>query len=279
MALRLFIICPLLWGLGSVPEGFALETRSFIWWAAAPAERLADGTARQLLTLTALPGSTLESQEVFFRLTPLKRFNQAGEAKEARWFKGEWRPDEALTMELRAGEYVRAEVFAKAVIDGREHFAQTTLMLFGQSGQDFPVALKAEKPDWPEFSVAVGGAIYWPQTGHEFSVEFQRAEPATKLEVVSAQGEILAELAASSGLFKYTPPRDPALDQAGYAASKPLIFLARDMRGGSASFAIAIHRSRVAGLDEKSGLMIFAAAFLLTALLAAWARRKAAPCF
>jgi hypothetical protein len=214
------------------------------------------------------------------RVTPLYRFNQPGEPEKARWLKGEWASTEPWALAVQAGEYVKVDVFARAEIEGRPHFAQTRLLLYGQSGEDEKVPENlAETPDRPEFQISSDGEFYWPQTGHEFTFRLEGLEMAGGgLEVWSAQGELLDFAGTSAQVFKYTPPHDPALDRAGYRAEKPLIFVARNPDGASSSFTLVVHRSRLAGRNLPAGLGLFAAAVTVGGALVWRARRRFSPC-
>lgn len=253
----------------------------FIWWSPAPVERLGDGRARQTLTLETSSKTSVKLPEAWLRVTPLRRYNRPGEPAEAFWLKGEWASASPWTLVVETNGYVTADVFARAEIGGRTHFAQTVLRLFSRSeaaGQ----ALEGleDVPDVPEFRMSSSGEFYWPQTGHEFTFALEGLDAArNELEIWSGQGARLATLTASTGTFKYTPAHDPSLDRAGYAAGKPLIFMARDNNGGSAAFTLVVHRSRTAGLDKDAGLAVFAAALLLSGLTTWLTRRKARPCW
>ena len=253
---------------------------AFIWWSPDPVKRLADGRASQVLTLkTSLPSSAIQPQ-AWLRVTPLRRYNQPDTPETARWLRGEWLSAEPWTMAAAAGEYVQADAFARAEIDGQAHFAQTRLLLYGQSRENGSgrEAL-IQDPGPAEFQVSSDGEFYWPQTGHEFTFALRGLEAAGDgLEVRGGQGESLGRAEASAGAFKYTPAHDPALDRAGYAAEKQLVFVARDAAGGSASFTLVVHRSRRAGLNLPAGLAVFGSAFLCCALGAGLARLKERPC-
>ena len=254
--------CLLAGGLCFAPEG-AASSAPFIWWSPAQAERTPDGRVGQVLTLEA--SSQLTRPEAWLRVTPQPSFNRPGEMKKAHWRQAEWAGAEPWTLTVQAGEYVRVDAFAWAEIEGRPHFAQTRLLLYGKSGESGTEG-PGEAPDRPEFQVTSDGEFYWPQTGHEFTLTIEGLEAADGLEVWSGQGELLALLEASAGAFKYIPAHDPTLNLAGSRAVKPLIFVARGPGDESASLTLMVHRSRLAGLNLKAGLAVIAATFMITCL-------------
>jgi len=255
--------CLLAGGLCSAPEG-AASSAPFIWWSPAPAERRPDGRVAQVLTLKA--SSELIRPEAWLKVTPQPRFNRPGEPKTAHWRQGAWASAEPWTLAVQAGEYVRVDAFARAEIEGRPHFAQTRLLLYGKSKESEAETPGEEAPDRPEFQVSSNGEFYWPQTGHEFTLTLEGLEAANGLEVRSGQGELLDVLENSAGAFKYIPAHDSALNRAGPRAVKPLIFLAHGPDGESASLTLMVHRSRVSGLNLKAGLAVIAASFMISCL-------------
>jgi hypothetical protein len=259
-------------------EGAALAT-PYIWWSPAPAERLADGRVGQVLTLKIFPqADPARPPEAWLRVTPLRRFNQPGEPETARWRQGEWASADPWTLAVQAGEYAKVDAFAKAEIEGVSHFAQARLLLYGQAGEADPGIFAEAPKNLPEFQISSNGEFYWPQTGHEFTLALAGLAAPGGLEVHSGQGELLDRAEDADGAFKYTPAHDPALDRAGYKAEKPLIFVARNPEGDSASFTLVVRRSRLAGLRPKAGLAVFAAAFLLCGLTTGLARLRERPC-
>ena len=241
----------------------AASSAPYIWWSPAPAESTPDGRVGQVLTLEA--SSKLIRPEAWLRVTPQPRFNRPGELSKAHWRQVEWTKAEPWTLTVQAGEYVRVDAFARAEIEGRPHFAQTRLLLYGKSKASEPEG-PGEAPDRPEFQVSSNGEFYWSQTGHEFTLTLEGLEAAGGLEVWNGQGELLALLQISAGAFKYTPAHDLALNRAGPLAVKPLIFVARNHDGESASLTLMVHRSRLAGLNLKAGLAVIAAAFMISCL-------------
>jgi len=243
----------------------------FIWWSVGTGGSLPDGRFEQTLTLETLLGVAVEQPDVWLRVN-------AGRGGAAFWRKGEWSSSDPWTLIVQSNEYAVVNAFARAEIKGQPHFAQTRLVLYGQSKEtDKNRKDSGEGPDWPEFQARSSGEFYWPQTGHEFSVSLSK-EARENMEVWSGGGKLLDEMRNSGTVYTYTPPHDPALNRAGTTASKPLIFVARINEGGSASFTQIVHRSRFAGLNKKAGLTVFTAAFLLSCLTAVLSRKKVRPC-
>jgi len=240
---------------------------SFIWWSVGTGGSLPDGRFEQTLTLESWPTIAVEQPDVWLRVS-------AGRGGDALWRKCEWASSNPWTLIVQSDEYASVTAFARAEIDGQPYFAQTRLVLYGQSKEKVTSREgSGEGPDWPEFRVRSSGESYWPQTGHEFSVSLNK-EVRKDMEVWNGEGELLDEMHNSGTVYKYTPPHDPALNWAGTSASKPLIFVARIDEGGTASFTQLVHRSRFAGMNKKAGLTVFTAAFLLSCLATVLARRK-----
>ena len=264
----------------SADEEGAASTSAFIWWSPDQVKRLADGRASQVLTLKTSPPSRAIQPQAWLRVIPLRRYNQPDPPEKALWLRGEWLSTEPWILAAAAGEYAQVDAFARAEIDGQPHFAQTRLLLYGQSreNESGPEA-QVQNPGPAEFQVSSNGEFYWPQTGHEFTFALQGLEAAGGgLEVRDGLGELLDRAKTSEGAFKYTPAHDRALDRAGYAAAKTLVFVARDAAGDSASFTLVVHRSRLAGLNLPAGLAVFAAAFSLCGLGVGLARLRGRPC-
>ena len=277
-----------IWFLTGIP-GFASEAVNsdtpFIWWAPGTGGRLADGRFEQIVTLHILPMLAVGKPEAWLRITTTSGFMGTGGAREVFWQKGEWSLSDPMTLIIHSGEYAVADVFARVEIDGKQHFAQITFILYGQTAETEkePRNLdsaenSSEGPAWPEFRVRSNAEFYWPQTGHEFSVNFNGEAADDWLEVRGENGELLDVINGSENSFTYTPAHDPALNRLGPTAAKPVIFVTRNGEGGSASFTQMVHRSRFGGMNKRAGVTVFAVSFLLSGLTAWLARRRAQPC-
>ena len=256
-------------------EGSA-DQEAFIHWSAAPVERLADGRVKAVLTLESF--GSLENPVAYYRLARLGRFN-GPEAPEDPEIHGlDWEADGRRVV-IVSGEYGRVTVFARAEFQGRPLYAQTAFNLYGRSKTGPEANPLAQAPDWPEFLVGSDGPLYWPQTGQVFNFQLKGGSEAeaAKLAVWDA-GRLVAELAPGAAGFQYQPEPDPALNRAGDAARKPLVFVLPLGDGGLASFTLFVHRSRLAGRDLPAGLGIFAAAVLAGGALVWLARRRYRPC-
>ena len=264
------------------------ENDPFIWWLPGAAGRLPDGRAEQVVTLEVSPviagqKCPLERPEVWLRITTRPVFLRADGKGETFWCKGDWSSSDPRTLIIQSDEYIAVDAFARAEIEGRPHFAQIQLMLYGNT-KDIPKERedRGEDPAWPEFQVRSSGETYWPQTGHEFSLNFSGeiagSHAGSFLEIRGDQGELVDEVQSTENVYRYTPAHDPALNRAGDAAAKPVIFVARTGEGGAASYTQMVHRSRYAGWNKNAGLGVFAAAFVLSGLAVGLVRRKIQPC-
>jgi hypothetical protein len=251
-----------------------VEQEAFIHWSAAPVERLADGRVKAVLTLES--SGILEKPAAYYRLARLGRFNGPEAPLDPEFYGLDWEADGRRVVIL-SGEYSRVTVFARAEFQGRPLYAQTAFNLYGRSkaGAAHEANLLALAPDWPEFLLGSDGPLYWPQTGQIFNFQLKGVldAEATKLAVWDG-GRRVAELAPGAAGFQYQPEPDPALDRAGDAASKPLVFVLPLGDGGLASFTLLVHRSRQTGRDLPAGLGIFAAAILVSGAVVGLARRR-----
>jgi hypothetical protein len=243
----------------------------FIWWSPGEQVRLADGRTEQVLTLQTSSVITMERAEAWLRIT-VPRLSQVG------WYKGHWSSSEPYSLVVQSGEYVMADVFARAEIQGLPYFAQTRLRLYGQSKDaETDRENASEDPGWPEFNLRSGGD-YWPQTGDEFHLSLSGGKTSGDLEVRDSRGALVGKIQLADDGYKYTPPHDSVLNRIGPLAVKPLIFVARIDGGGSACFTQLVHRSRYGLWNKKAGVTVFTAAFFASGLVAWLIRRKARPC-
>jgi hypothetical protein len=252
------------------------DQETFIHWSAAPVERLADGRVKAVLTLESC-GIPLENPAAYYRKASLGRFDGPTAPEDAEIHGLNWERD-GLKLVILSGEYARITVFARAEAEGRPLYAQTAFNLYGRSEADAaPLDSRLpQAPDWPEFLVGSDGPLYWPQTGQTFTFQLKGGEKENRLAVWD--GRRVAELDPGAAGFQYQPEHDPALDRAGDAASKPLVFVLPYGDGGSASFTLFVHRSRQAGRDLPAGLGLFAAAVTVGGALVWRARRRYSPC-
>lgn len=281
------VFISLSWGAASLLAASAASGQAaepFVRWSIVPpTDYPADGRARLSLILEAShPDLKVEKPVSFYRLTRLRRFNQEGDREQSVVLSQGWetRPDGAPGLVLNIGESAKVDVFAKAEIHGRSCFAQTTLYVFGRGETDDTAAVRlAEPPIWPEFKITSDGEFYWPQTGQEFTLRLSGfySSPADENLTVWDNG-FATELTPVGSHFAYRPKRDPALDRAGAAAFKTLVFVARNGSGGSASFTLPVHRSRRDGSHLAAGVGLFGVGAAVAGL-AVWAtRRRFAPC-
>jgi hypothetical protein len=262
---------------GLEAAGPAAGQEAFIHWSAAPLERLADGRIKAVLTLES--SSPLENPAAYCRRARLGRFDGPGDPEDAEIHALEWEAD-GRRLVILGGEYARITVFARAEIQGRPHYAQTAFNLYGRAGAgEAPEPSRlSQAPDWPEFLVGSDGPLYWPQTGQTFTLQLKGDQNAAARLAVWDGGRRVAELLPGAAGFQYQPAHDSALDRAGDAASKPLVFVLPIDNGGLASFTLFVHRSRSAGRDLPAGLGLFSAAAAVSGALVWLARRRRRPC-
>jgi hypothetical protein len=270
----------LIYLLSSLAAAGSSDQEAFIHWSAAPVERLASGRVRAVLTLESY-GITLENPAAYYRLDRLGRFDGPAAPKDSEIHGLDWERDtDGLKLVILSGEYARITVFARAETEGRPFYAQTAFNLYGRSEADAaPVASRlSQAPDWPEFLVGSDGPLYWPQTGQTFTLQLKGSEHGARKLAVWDKGRRLTELTPGAAGFQYQPEHDRTLDHAGDAASKPLVFVLPGDNGGSTSFTLFVHRSRLAGRNLSAGLGLFATAVMVGGALVWRARRRFSPC-
>jgi hypothetical protein len=173
---------------------------------------------------------------------------------------------------------------AKIERGGVENFAQSDFMLFGgglssqaqtlaREEQEEQVKLQEQLQDWPLFKFSSNSPAYWPQTGHNFTLEILGPRRVSgPLEVWEEfEGEVSVRPVAwvkadNLGRFTFNPPHDQRLNQAGASATKLLIFRAPLEGSAYASLSLRVHRSRVVNRNMPLGLSIFASVCALTAV-------------
>ena len=272
--------------LAAEPESSAPPTAPYAWWRPGTARRLEGGWVAQPLSLRVAEASVAAGDvEVTLRTRRMGPPAEGDNAPAESWWRLEAFPEapfsgNVFAVEAIGGAGFRVTAWARVRLGGLDHWAITDFLLYGDAPEPVLRGAAGTEPflDPPAFTWKSDGAAYWPQTGEWFrlrpAVEF--ADQLDTLSVFDESGQLLASPArGEDGHFAYRPEHDPALDQAGDAASKPLVFVARapDDRH-SVSFALSVHRSRRASLRLGPGLSILTGAFLASVLFACWRRGK-----
>jgi hypothetical protein len=234
-------------------------------------------------------GSTLcpapDEVEWFGVFSPLERFNRVPDVSSAKVFLVKSsNPSEPLV--IKTGGIQSVRLAAKATTGKSVSYAQADFMAFGQSdaGPSAPAVSSLNSfplPDWPSLSLASSGELYWPQTGHSFTIDVSAPLfSQTPMAVWEEGREAPTALVEADffGKFVYVPPRDPDLDAAGATAAKRLAFVAEFPGGISASLTLKIHRSRVASMSPSLGLGLFGATLVVGGALLASSRRRSLAC-
>ena len=270
----LSVIIQIIWlfcGICGFTLDYEITDTPFIWWQPGSGGSLPDGRFEQIVILETPPMFIIEEPEVWLRLTVQRGFAMPGGEGGALWQKCSWSSSDPWTLIILSDEYAVADVFARAESKGHSYYAQISFILYGQAdaaGQK----IFEEGPDWPEFRVRSNAEFYWPQTGHEFSVNYNGAA-GSMLEVYNNNGELAAAVQGSADGFTYTPENDPALNRLGSTAAKPVIFVVPAAEGGSASYTQMVHRSRFGGLNMQAGLVVLGVSFSFSGL-AVWLKRR-----
>jgi hypothetical protein len=186
-----------------------------------------------------------------------------------------------LKLALASGSYVLADVMAAGVVGGRRCYAQTGMLLFGDSeGAHGPRSNAAGYPAWPTYGFGGSGDLYWPQTGQTFTLTAKGADwsPEGPLHALGAKGPVKGAWSQAPGGAAFTPAHDPELSRQSSAATKPVYIVGALRGGGAVAYTFYVHRSRYAAQSLPLGLALAGAAFLAAGLgiLAAYARGRAA---
>lgn len=241
-------------------------------------------------------GSPLEDASWFYRLLPLASYrellatkdepvmragsfgeggNEAGEFAGARdpspsVFRlgegGGFKAEGGLKLSLASGSYVMADVMASAVVRGRRCYAQTAMLLFGDSMGARGPETNSGVPPWPSFDFVGSGDLYWPQTGNAFTLTARGWSPSGPVLAWGDGGPAAGEYAVAENGVSFTPAHDPELSAESSAASKPIFMVAGTTDGGSLCYTFYVHRSRYAGADLHLGVTVAFSAFLLAGL-------------
>ncbi|MDR1081441.1 MAG: hypothetical protein LBQ79_10895 [Deltaproteobacteria bacterium] len=294
-----------------IPGSAALSRKdgppTHIRWQYGNPSRQRNGPASAELRLVSSDGSPMEDASWFYRLLPLSSSRELltpdrpaamragtfgegipgsgpagdGDASPAPLSPGEGAgglPPGGLKLVVSSESRAMAEVTASAVVNGRRCYAQTAVILMGDSPGGVRPASGAEDPRWPSFNFWGSGELYWPQAGHTFTLTVREGALVGPVLAWREDGEPVpgAYGRANDGV-RFTPDHDPALSAMSGSALKPVIMVAGTPDGGTLSYTFYIHRSRDAGADPVMGFLIGCSAFLLTglAIAAGYARRRA----
>jgi hypothetical protein len=226
------------------------------------------------LNLLANGGSKLEDGEYFYRVTPLASYREVAATAEPYLIKGRFPPGET-TLSIESGTYVFLEIQGSALVAGARRFAQTQLLLFGDSPSPPPFSSNAKDPRWPAYDFRGTGEIFWPQVGQDF-ILIPRAptELAGPIQVWEREAPALGERREEGAGIAFTPATDKKLASQSGRANKPLFFVAPLKGGGSLSYSIYVHRNRYAGENLPLGLLVFSGALAATAVPVGLALKK-----
>jgi hypothetical protein len=244
----------------------APENPSYIRWEYQPPPRHRNGAAEINLNLVSSDGSPVSDGFWYYKATPLISFRRVMETAPPSTVTGFFKPGEN-TLNILSGQFIFVEAMGTAMLNGERHYAQTAVLLYGETGKVKPIKSKAPQPLWPSFQFSGSGELYWPQTGHTFTL---RARDGCQLGEVSAwspEGRARGEYVNAEGGRGFVPAADKKLNDQGSAASKPIFFLAEIPGGGSVSYTIYIHRNRYAGENLNLGLIVFFSALTGTGLI------------
>jgi len=167
-----------------------------------------------------------------------------------------------------SGRSARLEVWALAKTGDMTYITQTSINVYGQSGQEISDFEKLDEPEFlPGFVMNRGQGAYSTTTGApvSFSVKSGSGVPVR----VYMDGENIAELRPEDGVYDYVLPRARRLVSPSRGGYHDLLFVAdafeTDGYTGSVQFScyLPLYRSANDNLDFPAGL---AALFSATAI-------------
>jgi hypothetical protein len=228
----------------------------FIRWEFKPPNRHPNGVAKVALRLLASDGSELKESSWSYMFLPLASFRELGPPTEPIFLAGEF-GDSSLTLDIEAGTFVLVEAFARALVHGNPAFAQTSILLYGEGLNDKLPVSNSGPPTWPSFDFRGSGEIYWPQSGHTFTLTARGGTQLVgPLLALGEKGPALGEAVFLENGLSFTPGHDPDLNSGGSLATKPLYFVGYTSQG-PLSYTIYIHRPRYGGLRLSWGIGLF----------------------
>jgi hypothetical protein len=264
----------------------------YIRWEYRNPSRHKNGPAVVEMYLVSGDGSPVEDASWFYRFLPLASFRQVMEIKEepvmrAGTFdqgdaegRGFLPGEEAVSSVFRLGKddaphgdkrlivasgtYVLAEVMAKATVGGRTCYAQTAMLLFGDSMGGEPLVSNTVDPHWPSYGFMGSGELYWPQTGQTYTLTVREGEILGHVTAVRDDGPVPGAFVYKEGGTDFTPDHDPELSRESSSATKPVYLVGRTADGGTLSYTFYIHRSRYAASHLSWGVGVSILAFFLT---------------
>jgi hypothetical protein len=186
-------------------------------------------------------------------------------------------PPGGLKLVVSSGSFVMLEVMGTALMHGKRCYAQTGLLLFGDSSGGSPRVSNVADPRWPSFRFRGSGDMYWPQTGQSYTFSYREGTVAGPVTAWRDGGKVPGEYAHGEDGVSFTPAHDPELAAQPSMATRPVFLVAATPEGGTLSYTFYVHRSRYAGADLPLGIALCSAAFLLTGLglMAGYAARRA----
>lgn len=159
-------------------------------------------------------------------------------------------------------------LFAFGGLKNRYYVAQADFPGFGNSKVkvERKPAIPSNEP-MPLIDLVSPQFNYWPQTGQCFTFKLRQNVPTNDIELfVLEHGRLSALGSYEKKGFSYVPSHGKQLRNAGASAARQDTIIARITNGNDVfkiSYAMLLHRSRSAFLDQKSGFAVFLASVFL----------------
>ncbi|MDR1920240.1 MAG: hypothetical protein LBS31_00620 [Candidatus Adiutrix sp.] len=277
----------------------------FAWWRPAGQERTRDGGLEYVYELVLPAGLPPEpGVEIYGRVKTWRRSGASRETVSPEWFSLKAEPSAESSaagpgagsaggpverVVIYSGRTEQFELWAEVRAGGLVYTAHTLFNGYGDSGRSrlTPIESNGPEPAGREpamrapagLALAMSQTYYRAQTGEPVVIESRGLPgppgPVTVFEEGRRRAAELAPGEAGDGRYAYTPPHDPALAEAGYSVSKNLVFAASDQGGGRVwTLSLPVYRSFYGHVSLKLGLMIMAAAGLLSCALVGLAGRN-----
>jgi hypothetical protein len=170
-------------------------------------------------------------------------------------------------------------LFALGGLKNRYYIAQADFPGFGNSKVKVEKKpAKTPKEPMPSIDLVSPKFNYWPQTGQCFTFRLQPNIPSNDIELfVLEKGRLRALEPAEKRGFSYVPSHDKQLRSGNVAAGRQDTIIVRITNGNEIykiSYAMLLHRSRTAFLDQKAGFAVFLTPALLFAAWVAIKRKR-----
>ncbi|MDR2444211.1 MAG: hypothetical protein LBE31_11930 [Deltaproteobacteria bacterium] len=180
---------------------------------------------------------------------------------QATWYWAALDPNQTR-LKLSSGSLVKAQIKARASLDGRFYYAMGEILIYGRGqNQSSGPGQKSEEPLWPSLKLANTSIVL--RTGDELLLKTGdqlKPDGKPRPKTLWLRDDSLkkwAEITSADGyLYHYQIDLDKKLSSQGYAATKPIYLIEPLDDGGASSLTIWVYRSQTHGRSQPLGLAV-----------------------